>query len=680
MKRALALGASLAAVAAVAALTTPAAAAPAAPATPTAPAQATSPYAGSGQAELVDVEASLAGQDVADLALPQATTDVDSVADPRSEATAANLRASLLGALDLSTILSTSSQTAPPDNPEPSFDQLLGVPASPLLDLGLSTATTWARWPGDGVCVAPGAPVARSTVETANLSLLDVPGLGRLLTVVNGTGGVTATDSVVTTETVPGQAGRALQSVSSTQVTSVVLFQGTPAEISINVLATPTLTATATGTPGGATAEFSAPLVTITSPSADIPDLIRLAPADLLTGVLNQLTGGLETVLDTLLGGAGIVNLDIVLGEDTLEVEAADDGTSVTASAAAVVIDLEVLEAIGEPLVDAHVAVAPLAASASVPAGGISCPDGENPLRDLHKDVSAADVAPGSRFDYTLTVPNRGPCALTDVVVTDVITGPFESITADPPPTSIDGGTLRWDVGDLAVNETRTFTVTVDVAGNAAPGTVFGDNLTATGRCEGEEVTHTVNLPLPRVTDGFSGPCDLSLSNKRASHLEVTPGQTFNYFVHVFNRGAEACNGASVTDTLDDRLSFVACTDGCTHEGQQVTWTGQDVPGGGSVTLTVTVQVDEDATGTLKNTAVIDPDGSAGDGQPTTVSVDGPQITDRSVPAPADPPRLLNAGGPLPKTGQDDRLAQVLTVAAMGLGVLALRRRQRTAG
>ena len=187
------------------------------------------------------------------------------------------------------------------------------------------------------------------------------------------------------------------------------------------------------------------------------------------------------------------------------------------------------------------------------------------------------------------------------------------------------------------MNETKTFTVTVDVPDDAAPGTVFADELTATGICDGREVTQTVDLPLPRVNDGFEGPCDLSLSNKRASHLEVTPGETFNYFVHVFNRGTGACTGASITDTLDDRLSFVACTDGCTDDGQELRWTGQDVPAGGSVTLTVTVQVAEDATGTLGNTTVIDPDGDAGDDDPTTVSVEGPRITDRSVLAPADP-------------------------------------------
>ena len=651
-------------------------------AAPQAPTQAADgQYSGSGAAELVAVEAALAGQPLVDVALPDVATSVDSAGDPRSTAEAANLSADLLGQLDIGAILSTATQTAPPDNAAPTVDTLLGVPENPLLALDVSTASTWARWPGDGVCVAAGQPVSEAFAETANLSVLEIPDLGNLVTVDNPSGGVTQTKSTLRTTTVEGQAGRGLQSESLSQVTSAILFQGTPAEISIDVASTPVLTATATGTPGGATADFTAPLVNITTADPSLPDipLINLQPLDQLGGLIDQLTDGLETALDTLLGEAGIVNIDFLVGEETLDVQSAADGTSVTASAAALVINVEVLEAaagaLGAPLVDARIAVAPLEASASVPAGGIDCAAG-NPLSDLHKDVSQADVRPGARFDYTLTVPNRGPCALTDVVVTDVIDGPFTAISADPVPTSAEGGTLRWDVGDLAVNETRTFTVTVTVDPDAAPGTVFSDTLTATGVCDGQEVTNTVSLPLPRVNDGFSGPCDLSTSNKRASHLEVMPGQTFNYFVHVFNRGAEPCESVTVTDVLDDRLTFVSCSDGCEADGQEITWTGQDIDAGGGATLAVTVQVDDGATGTLANAADISSP-SDDDGASTRVTWEGPQVTDLSVLADPDPPGLGPVVGDLPATGGETPTAAAAALVLAAGAALGLRHRLR---
>ena len=36
----------------------------------------------------------------------------------------------------------------------------------------------------------------------------------------------------------------------------------------------------------------------------------------------------------------------------------------------------------------------------------------------------------------------------------------------------------------------------------------------------------------------------------------------------------------AVTDTLDDRVAFVSCNRGCTNEGQEVTWTLDELPGG----------------------------------------------------------------------------------------------------
>ncbi|HEY1117763.1 MAG TPA: hypothetical protein VGE43_08665, partial [Acidimicrobiales bacterium] len=296
----------------------------AAPTAPTAPTQAPGAgYSGTGTAQLLGVDASLAGTPVVDVQLTPASTDVNSTADPRSTATVANLSGDLLGAVPLNDILSTATQTAPPDNAEPLNATLLDVPVDPLLNLDVSSATAWARWPGDGACVAPGAPISQSQVETANASVLAVEGFGQLVTVENPAGGVTSTQSTITTELVEGQTGRALQSESLSQVTSVILFKGSPAEISVDVASTPILTATATGQPGGATANFEAPVVNITTPEgSSIPDipLINLVPLDQLGGLVDQLTDGLETVVDTALGEAGIVELDILVGDETLAV------------------------------------------------------------------------------------------------------------------------------------------------------------------------------------------------------------------------------------------------------------------------------------------------------------------------------------------------------------------------
>lgn len=647
-------------------------------------AAAVTPFAGGGGATLLEVDAALAGNKIVDIGLTPAETSVDSSASARSKGRAANLDATLLGQLSLDGILSEASQSAPPDNQEPDEAVLLPLNLDPLLNLQVSTARTHARWPGDGECLPAGEPIVSSFSETAALDVLSIPQLGgSLVTVVNDAGGVTGTRSTITTETVEGQSGRALQSQSITQITAVTLFEGTPLELTVEVASAPTLTARASGSPGGASVDFNAPVVSISSPDASpIPDipLLSLAPLDQLGGLVDQLTDALEDVVQTVVGDAGVADVNIILGEETLQTTVAADGTSAAGSAAAVVIEVKVLEALGaDPLVDATIAVAPLEAAVTVPAGGIDCggAGNGNPL-DLHKDASQADVAPGSTFDYTVSVFNRGPCTLTDLVVTDVITGPGGSTyTAVPAPASRNGNTFTWRIDKLEPGATATFTIAVEVPSGVSSGR-YRDELSANGKCGEVPVDRAVTLDLPSITDAFSGPCDLSRSNKSATHREVIAGQTFNYLVHVFNTGGEPCTETTVVDTLDDRLEFVACSDGCTHEGREVTWAGTSVPGGGGTTRSVTVRVRDDATGVLSNAATIDSPDAGGD--PVKVVHTGPEITDQSVLLGPNPPGLgVTTGaavrGSLPKTGGD--LPGLLVFGLAGAGILGLMTRRR---
>lgn len=655
----------------------PAQAAPAAPAVAAAPAQTDTQYTASGDAKLLGVDALLAGQALLDADLTPSIIDVDSTGTPRSAATVQNLDGSaLVGNLPLGDILSTATQTAPPDNAQPLEAVLLDVPAEPVLALDVSRATAHARWPGDGVCLAPGEDIAHAYVETAGASVLTDPAIGTVATVNDSDGGATYTESFATLVDVADQAGHGVQNTSQTQIDGVTLLAGTPAELTIGISDNASLVATATGKAGGATAVYNAPVVNITTPdSSSIPDipLINLTPPDQLADLLDTITQGIEDGLDATLASAGVIDVNIFLGEENLVVDAAADGTSVSASTAVVRIEIVVLAAAGDPILDAVIEIGKLNSSASVPAGGVLC-GSENPLRDTHKDVSQAQVLPGGTFDYTLTIPNRGPCTLTDVVVTDAIKAPAgTTIAPDLPETSKatagEVTTYTWNIGELAPEETKTITLTITVPSNAPNGYVFEDDLAATGKCDGRDVGQTRELNLPKVvTEGFSGECNLSLSNKRASHLEVVNGQTFNYFVHVFNRGTGACDSVDVTDVLDDRLSFVSCSDSCTNSGQTVTWTGQKVAGGSGFTLTVTVLVKDDATGTLENAADI-----KSNGKTVRATWTGPNITDTSIIAPPNPPSLLP--DQLTVTGRDIPMAAVLGMALVGLMGLGWRRR-----
>src|SRR5690606_11773028 len=121
---------------------------------------------------------------------------------------------------------------------------------------------------------------------------------------------------------------------------------------------------------------------------------------------------------------------------------------------------------------------------------------------------------------------------------------------------------------NLAVNETKNITITVQVPTTAKDGDDFDDNVTVTADCDGRPISQDDEVvDTPEVKTNFRGECSVQFSNKDASHLQVFPGQTFSYYVHAFNSGAEPCNNVTIVDTLDDRVSFVSCNKNCTHEG-----------------------------------------------------------------------------------------------------------------
>lgn len=494
------------------------------------------------------------------------------------------------------------------------------------------------------------------------LEALEPLGLAGLLTEPVLDVGAVTSEVTVTLVEAPGLAPGhyALETSSTVTLASLSVLGGL---IEIGVSDDLSATATATGD-GAASAETDIPLLDISIAGQELPsvDATLLAPVQEL---VNQLlgSGGLlsQVGLDALL------TLDLSVAGSVTDV--APDGTTASAAASLLGLDLTLL---GQDLLG--LTVAPVVADAAVPVGGVNCGDLDNPLRELNKHASATEVAPGGTFEYNISVPNRGPCALTDVVVTDVVTGPGRIVDTEPD-ASLDGNTATWDIGDLAVNETVNLTITVQVDDAAADGATFDDDVVATGVCDGRPVEETDELDdIPTVTDDFTGPCSVQFSNKDASHITVTPGQTYSYYVHAYNTGADACTDVDVVDTLDDRLSFVSCNKGCTNAGQSVTWNVASIPGGSSVVFSVVVRVDDDATGELANVAVIDP----GNGDPKTVRSTGPTIGLQSVPKdPASASR--GPSGPLPRTGGAGPAAATAMFAAAGLALLALRRRGATA-
>lgn len=623
-------------------------------------AAATGPYGGNAFVDLVHLTAVQAAPGtLADVSVAPAQADVFSTGLPapfapaRSHARSSNLDVNVAGVVK-GAALTEAEQKAPPNNAKPTVDELLAVPGDPLLNALLARSTAHARWLGDTTCIAPGTPISLAQTELADAKVVtgtSPTGPTAVAAIDNKQGDTSYTLSTVGLINVAGSPNKGVKAEALTQLTAITLFKNSANELTINVLAPPVVTAVATGQPGGAKVTYSEPI-------------LQIVQAGVVKGELNA-----SSLKQTIVIPSGILTLEI----GTLTKTEAADGTSAKGSAK--LLSVQVVDASPIPVnVITPFTIAAGVVSAKVPAGGVECAAADNPLREAHKDLSSADVSPGQTFTYTVSVPNRGACTLTSVKLVDTVTGPEGStiVSSTPPANTVEGLKLTWnDIGPIAPNETKNFVIAVKVPDNAPQGAVYKNNMTVTGKCDGTDYDKSDEVVGPTVGANGTGGCNLGDSNKASSHKEVFPGETFNYYIHVFNSGGQPCRAVTVSDTLIGDVDFVSCSDSCTNAGKAVTWAIGDLAVSQSKTLIVTVKASLTvAEGKrLPDTAVI----KAANGAAITVKTEGPLVTKKSVLAGPNPAR--RGSGQLPATGGGTAVG--LGALLLGASALGLRLRRK---
>ncbi len=294
----------------------------------------------SGVLDLTAVAA--AGLSAGDISLADAVGTTGTALDPRSSASATNLDGTLLTAVPLNQ-LASASQTAPEDNPDGAADDIIPFTTSPVLNLGVSNATASARWGGDDACLPGDVPLTRSKVTTADAEVLPVAGIADFVTIPD-TVSVTETTSLIET---PSADARSVQATAQGSTVDLHLLGA----INVKVLSTPTLTATASGSAGGAEVTYVDPVLEIDVAGSG--------------GTLNAS----DLPLDLAVPGNPLLELELRLGEVDNHVESAD-GTEASAIAAVLEARLVLLPA-GLTVVDLD--LFPMSVSAKAPVGGVTC-------------------------------------------------------------------------------------------------------------------------------------------------------------------------------------------------------------------------------------------------------------------------------------------------------------------
>jgi len=231
-------------------------------------------------------------------------------------------------------------------------------------------------------------------------------------------------------------------------------------------------------------------------------------------------------------------------------------------------------------------------------------------LRVIKTD-SVDPVTAGTPLTYTITVDNLGPSLADNVVVTDTLpanvtllstTGCAEDPTAIP----------VCSLGSLVAGGSVQYQVTVNVDENFVG--VLTNNVSVTS----DSIDDDPNNDDDSETTTVGGVANLAIS-KVDDVDPAPPGTQLTYTISVVNNGPSLAQNVVVTDTLPPEVTFVN-TVGCAEDPAGVpTCSLGDLNVGQSVNYQVVVNVNNNAVGTIINTAVVDSDTPDSDTTDNTV-------------------------------------------------------------
>ena len=218
---------------------------------------------------------------------------------------------------------------------------------------------------------------------------------------------------------------------------------------------------------------------------------------------------------------------------------------------------------------------------------------------EILKTASDQTVNPEDTLTYTLVVTNHGLSTARNVVVTDAL--PAELL--DPQYEVEDVSSGPWEgsytIGDMVPGDIVTIVITGTVASDAA------GNLNNTANVASPTYDPDLLNNTSTANTDIEALADVAIL-KSASHVIVNPGYSLVYTLVITNHGPSIAENVVVTDVIpEDLIDSTFTVNGMPHDE----WTGSHtigtMPVDDIVTIIITSIVDDDATGTIRNTAIV---------------------------------------------------------------------------
>lgn len=224
-------------------------------------------------------------------------------------------------------------------------------------------------------------------------------------------------------------------------------------------------------------------------------------------------------------------------------------------------------------------------------------------------------VASGQQLTYTITIQNTAGSKITNVVLSDQLNGvggigvpPQLLITSSRGSCSQTTTLVTCNAGTIEGG--GVWVVTIAGVVTAPNGTSINNTASVTGTHTAQNFNTTVTTTNTVQGGTGGGPLpDLTVTKNGPSAVAVNSPMTYTLVVN--NQGTANATGIKVMDTLPAGLTGITASGTslfvCSVAGLTVTCTGGQVNAGANATITINA-TSPSATGSITNTAVVDPD------------------------------------------------------------------------
>jgi uncharacterized repeat protein (TIGR01451 family) len=209
------------------------------------------------------------------------------------------------------------------------------------------------------------------------------------------------------------------------------------------------------------------------------------------------------------------------------------------------------------------------------------------------KKADHANVYPGQKLTYILTVSNGGPDTASNVSVTDTASLSLKVLSAKPSQGSCKvGRPLTCALGTLANGKQ----VTIEVVAKVKDTGTESNSASATSSSKDPNPKNNLDGVRTKVTPKL-------LLKKTSSARTVTAGHEVTYHLTVTNPMIIAAHSVKVCDSLPAGLAYLGSSPKGAVTNGKVCWTIKTLAGGGSKTITVLARALRGASGNLTNHA-----------------------------------------------------------------------------